>query len=60
MIPALGRKRQADLCGFEASLVYKVSSRKEKQINKQTVPGLQLSSNLLIRAHLYEEEMLFS
>jgi hypothetical protein len=25
LIPALGRQRQADLCEFEASLVYKVS-----------------------------------
>ena len=27
LIPALGRQRQADLCEFEASLVYKVSFR---------------------------------
>ena len=27
LIPALRRKRQADLCEFEASLVYRVSSR---------------------------------
>ena len=27
LIPALGRQSQADLCEFEASLVYKVSSR---------------------------------
>jgi hypothetical protein len=27
LIPALGKKRQADLCEFEASLVYKASSR---------------------------------
>ena len=25
--PALGRQRQADLCEFEASLVYRMSSR---------------------------------
>jgi hypothetical protein len=25
--PALGRQRQADLCEFEASLIYRVSSR---------------------------------
>ena len=27
LIPALGRQRQEDLCEFEASLVYTVSSR---------------------------------
>ena len=27
LIPALGRQRQVDLCEFEASLVYRVSSR---------------------------------
>ena len=27
LIPALARQRQADLCRFEASLVYRVSSR---------------------------------
>jgi hypothetical protein len=27
LIPALGRQRQADLCEFEVSLVYRVSSR---------------------------------
>jgi hypothetical protein len=27
LIPALGRQRQADLCEFEASLVYRESSR---------------------------------
>jgi hypothetical protein len=26
LIPALGRQRQADLCEFEASLIYRVSS----------------------------------
>ena len=27
LIPALGRQREADLCEFEASLVYRISSR---------------------------------
>jgi len=27
LFPALGRQRQADLCEFKASLVYRVSSR---------------------------------
>ena len=51
LIPALRRQRQADLCEFKASLVYRASSRtgskaiqrnpvsknkKQKQTNKQT------------------------
>jgi hypothetical protein len=47
LISALGRQRQADLCEFKASLVYKVGSRTtiatqrnpvstNKQTNKQT------------------------
>ena len=47
VIPALERQRQVDFCEFEASLVYKASSRiakatqrnpvsKNKQTNKQT------------------------
>lgn len=46
-IPALGRQMQANLCEFEASLVYKASSRtasyterhclgKQNETNKQT------------------------
>ena len=27
LIPALGRQKQADLCEFEASLMYRASSR---------------------------------
>lgn len=30
MIPALGRKRQKDLCEFEDRLVYKASSRTDR------------------------------
>jgi len=35
LIPALGRQRQADLCEFKSSLVYRESSRitKTTQIN---------------------------
>ena len=29
LIPALQRQRQADLCEFEASLIYRVSSRQQ-------------------------------
>jgi len=48
LIPALGKQKQVDLCGFEDSLVYRVSSgtakalrnpvtktTKDKQTNKQ-------------------------
>jgi hypothetical protein len=48
-IPALGRQRQADLCEFKDTLVYRVSSRtatatqqnlsSNKQTNKQTNPN---------------------
>ena len=30
LIPALGRQRQVGICEFEASLVYRVSSRASK------------------------------
>ena len=32
LIPALGRQRQIDLCEFEASLVYKASSRTARAV----------------------------
>jgi hypothetical protein len=31
LTPALGRQRQVDLCEFEASLVYRVSSRTARE-----------------------------
>jgi hypothetical protein len=39
--PSTGRQRQADLCEFEASLVYIVSSRTARAIqrNKKTKPN---------------------
>jgi hypothetical protein len=47
LIPAFGRQKQADICEFEASLIYRASSGtaratqrnhvlKNKQTNKQT------------------------
>ena len=38
MIPALGRQKQVDLYEFEASLVYRVSSRTAKGIPRNPVP----------------------
>ena len=35
VIPALGRKRQVDLCEFEASLVYNVSSRTARDVTQR-------------------------
>ena len=35
MIPALGRQRQADLSEFEASLVYRVSSRTTRTVTER-------------------------
>ena len=52
MILALGRQRKADLCEFEARLVYRVNSRTartiqksclKKQTNKQTKPRKQIN-----------------
>jgi len=37
LIPALGRQRQADLCEFEASLVYKVSAKTVRATQKNPV-----------------------
>jgi hypothetical protein len=39
MYPALGRQRQAELCEFEASLVYTVSSRTPKAAQRNLVSG---------------------
>lgn len=49
LIPALGRLRQADICEFKASLIYRASSRAAKetlsrktiQTNKQTTTSKQ-------------------
>ena len=37
LIPALGRQRQTDLCEFEASLVYTVSSRTARATQRNSV-----------------------
>ena len=37
LIPAQRRQRQADLCEFEASLVYRVSSRTTEDIHRNPV-----------------------
>jgi hypothetical protein len=34
---ALGRQRQADLCGFKANLLYRVSSRTARAIQRNLV-----------------------
>ena len=52
LIPALGRQRQVNLCEFEASLVYRVSSRiaratqKNSFTKKQTTTTKKASDNL--------------
>jgi hypothetical protein len=35
LIPALGKQRQVDLCEFEASLVYRVSSRTARATHRE-------------------------
>ena len=42
LIPALRRQRQADLCEFEASLVYRVSSRTASKATEKPCLGTQL------------------
>ena len=37
LIPALGRQRQANLCEFEASLVYKINSRTARATQRNPV-----------------------
>jgi len=37
LIPALRRERQADLCEFEASLVYRVSCRTDRDTQRNLV-----------------------
>ena len=37
LVPALWRQRQADLCEFEASLVYRVGSRIARATQKSCV-----------------------
>ena len=39
LIPALKRLRQADLCEFEASLVYRMSSRIARATQRNQVSG---------------------
>ena len=37
LIPALGKQRQVDLCGFEVSLVYRMSSRPARATQRNPV-----------------------
>jgi hypothetical protein len=41
LIPALGRQRQADLCEFEASLIYRVPGQ----------PGIQRETSSQIKSN---------
>ena len=54
LIPALERQKQADLCEFKSSLIYKVSSRTARAVSqrspvlknqRQTIYVLQSNSN---------------
>ena len=48
VIPTLRRQRQADLCEFEASMVYRVSSRIGPKATEK--PGLE-KKMLLLTGH---------
>ena len=37
LIPALGRQRKVDLCEFEASLVYRMSSRTARTVTQRNL-----------------------
>jgi hypothetical protein len=37
LIPALRRQKQADLCEFEASLVYKMNSRTARAVHRNHI-----------------------
>jgi hypothetical protein len=41
LTPALNRQRQADLCDFEASLVYRASSRTAKATERNPVSKIK-------------------
>ncbi|KAM7327523.1 hypothetical protein ACRRTK_013890 [Alexandromys fortis] len=45
LIPALGRQRQADLCEFEASLMYRVSSIQDRPQSYTENPCLEKPKN---------------
>ena len=45
LIPALGKQRQVDLCEFEASLVYRASSRTARAIQRNPVSKKQNKAN---------------
>jgi hypothetical protein len=41
LIPALGQQTQSDLCEFEASLVYKASSKTAREVIQRNLSGKQ-------------------
>jgi hypothetical protein len=43
LIPALRKQRQADLCEFKASLVYRASSRISRATQRNPVSNKQIS-----------------
>ena len=56
LIPALGSKRQEDLCEFKASLIYGVSSRTALGLFTQRNPVLGKKINSLTELHLCDCE----
>ena len=47
LIPALGRQRQEDLCEFEASLVYKASSRTARTVTQRNPVSKQTNTIII-------------
>ena len=52
LVPALRRRRQADLCKFEVSLVYKVSSRPGRAVTQKIL--FQKKKKEIILFYVYE------
>ena len=47
LVPVLGRQRQAELCEFEASLVYRVSSRIARATQRTPVSKANIHYGIL-------------
>ena len=57
LIPAQGRQRQVDLCEFEASLVYRVSSRTTRAIQKPCLEKTTIKK--LLKIELCDKSKMF-
>jgi hypothetical protein len=56
LIPALIRQRQADLCEFEASLLYRLSSRMTRAVTQRN-PVLKNQTTTTTHTHTHKKEV---